>query len=175
MLQVPRMRIPVFVSAPSLANLSTEQDAVATKIYDMVARYRLEWRALGRSDYPLDLPLREVVRMVRHCSGGLVLGFEQFYAEEGTYKRHSDKPLTNANVVLPTPWNQLEGGMIYMSGLPLMILREPGIQGGIFDAGATELFVHDMPTMSMSQQAEEDFDAVFQRWVGRVKSHYYDE
>ena len=41
----------------------------------------LEARALGRSDYPTELPLREVLLIARHCPGGIILGFEQFRRE----------------------------------------------------------------------------------------------
>jgi len=67
MLKIARMRIPVFVSAPSPDNLSPKQEHGAAIIHKVVARYKLEWRALGRSDYPNDLPLKEVLRMVKHC------------------------------------------------------------------------------------------------------------
>src|SRR5437660_3411049 len=40
-------------------------------------RFNLEPRAPGRSDYPTELPLREVLLVARHCSGGVILGFEQ--------------------------------------------------------------------------------------------------
>jgi hypothetical protein len=40
-------------------------------------RLKLEPRAIGRSDYPTDLPLREVLVLARHCSAGVILGFEQ--------------------------------------------------------------------------------------------------
>jgi hypothetical protein len=72
-MQIARMRIPVFVSAPSPDNLSPSQEASAEIINRLVRRYKLDWRALGRSDYPNDLPLKEVLRMVRRCSGGVIL------------------------------------------------------------------------------------------------------
>jgi hypothetical protein len=51
-MQIARMRIPVFVSSPSPDNLSPSQEASAEIIYKLVRRYKIEWRALGRSDYP---------------------------------------------------------------------------------------------------------------------------
>ena len=57
-MQIDRMRIPVFVSAPSPDNLNPSQEASAEIIHKLVRRYKLEWRALGRSDYPLKTPLK---------------------------------------------------------------------------------------------------------------------
>jgi len=42
--------------------------------------FNLEPGALGRSDYPAEFPLREVLVIARHCAGGIILGFEQFHA-----------------------------------------------------------------------------------------------
>ncbi|HEV3050184.1 MAG TPA: hypothetical protein VGX50_07745 [Longimicrobium sp.] len=86
---IPPMRIPVFVSAPSPESLSPAQEQSAIIINDLLTTYGLEWWALGRSDYSTELPLRQVLRMVRHCAGGIILGFEQFRAPEGEVKHGS--------------------------------------------------------------------------------------
>lgn len=176
MLTIPRMRIPVFVSAPSPENLSPDQEKSTTIILDLVRRYKLEWRALGRSDYPNDVPLKEVLRMVRHCSGGIILGFEQLRAAGGELKRGSRRERkVDSAISLPTPWNQLEAGILFGAGLPLLIFREPDLAGGIFDVGTSDGFIHQMPDGSMTPEALDDLDSVFQHWVARVRRHYYGE
>lgn len=175
-MKIPRMRIPVFVSAPSADNLSPSQEQSAAIIHKLVTRYKLEWRALGRSDYPNDLPLKEVLRMVKHCSGGIILGFEQFRAPTGEFKPGSPnaKAATSA-VSFSTPWNQLEAGILFSNGLPMMIFRDAGIAGGVFDVGTSEVFIHQMPNSAMATQALDDLDSVFQNWVARVRTYYYGE
>jgi hypothetical protein len=176
MFKIPRMRIPVFVSAPSPDNLSPAQEQSAAIIHKLITQYKLEWRALGRSDYPNDLPLKEVLRMVKHCSGGIILGFEQFRATAGEFKPGSPKAqAAAAAVAFPTPWNHLEAGILFSAGLPMMIFREPGISGGVFDVGTSEVYIHQMPTEAMSAEALDDLDSVFQNWVARVRQHYYDQ
>jgi hypothetical protein len=169
----PRMRIPVFVSSPSPENLSPEQQASADVIHTLLVRYKLEWRSLGRSDYALDLPLREVLRMVKHCSGGIILGFHQFEAASGEFRAGSVTAQPVSGVSFPTPWNQMEAGILFSADLPMMIFREPGITGGVFDIGTSEVFIHPIPTASMSEEAADDLDSVFQKWLGRVQQHYY--
>jgi len=172
-MQIAPMRIPVFVSSPSPDNLSPAQEASAEIIHKLVLRYKLEWRALGRSDYADELPLKEVLRMVRHCSGGIILGFEQFRAPAGDLRAGSKNADTAAGVSFPTPWNQLEAGILFSAGLPMLIFKEPDIQGGVFDVGSTEFFVHPLPTSQSPRRALDDLDLVFQRWVGKVRAHYY--
>ncbi|HZS54648.1 MAG TPA: hypothetical protein VFA65_09610 [Bryobacteraceae bacterium] len=174
MQKLARMRIPVFVSAPSPDNLSPAQEQSAAIIHKLVTRYKLEWRALGRSDYPNDLPLKEVLRMIKHCSGGIILGFEQFRCKGGKFKLGSPNAKTIASTIsFPTPWNQLEAGILFSAGLPMMIFRESGITGGVFDVGTSEVFIHQMPNASTNSTSLDDLDSVFQNWVARVRNHYY--
>ena len=69
------MKIPVFVSCPT--TLREEKQLGRKIILDELDRLELEPRALGASDYPTDLPLREVYVLAKHCAGGVILGFEQ--------------------------------------------------------------------------------------------------
>jgi hypothetical protein len=78
------MRIPVFVSCPT--TLNKKQDESRDRVVSELGRLQLEPRALGRSDYPSDCPLREVAVIAKHCSGGIILGFQQFVATAGTWK-----------------------------------------------------------------------------------------
>lgn len=105
------MRIPVFVSCPT--SLSDVQEAARKVILRELDRANLEPRALGRSDYPTELPLREVLLLARHCSGGVILGFEQFQAASGISRRGTpdEKPVRSATS-FPTPWNHLEAGYL---------------------------------------------------------------
>ncbi len=168
------MKIPVFVSCPT--HLSPEQEASAKIISGLVKKYKLEWRALGRSDYPTKLPLREVLRMIKHCSGGIILGFEQFVAPSGVHRKGSPKEeAVPSSVVMPTPWNHLEAGILYNQKLPMMIFKEPNISGGIFDLGITDTFIHKMPEQGILTTDMDDLDTVFQNWVAEVRQHYYED
>lgn len=174
MLKIPRMRIPVFVSIPSPDNLSPVQEQCAVIIHKLMNRSKLEWRSLGRTDYPNDLPLKEILRLVKHCSGGIILGFEQFRATQGELKPDSPNAKTvTSPVSFPTPWNQIEAGILFSSGLPMIIFRETGVTGGVFDVGAAEVFIHQMPHPAMTTQALDNLESMFQNWVAQVRSHYY--
>ena len=137
-------------------------------------RFNLEPRALGRSDYPTELPLREVLLLARHCSGGVILGFEQYRSTSGVRRPGTDEETLDTNVVpFPTPWNQLEAGILVGLRLPLLIFREEGIQGGVFDPGVTDVFVHPMPAASDDLARKGALGDVFLKWQADVRSHYY--
>src|SRR5919198_4798897 len=139
------MDIPVFVSCPT--SLNDDQQASRALILRQLRRFNLEPRALGRSDYPTEFPLREIMLVARHCSGGLILGFEQYQSLGGIRKRGTeaekrhDEPMS-----IPTEWNHLEAGILFGLRLPILIFREQGIAGGVFDHGVSDVFIHEMPT-----------------------------
>jgi len=168
------MRISVFVSCPT--QLSAQQEASRKVIVDLLEELHMEPRALGRSDYPDEYPLREVQVIARHCSGGIILGFEQFQATSGTWKRGTKFPKKvkpGKPATFPTPWNQLEAGILFGMALPLLIFREDGIEGGVFDPGVTDVFIHRMPSTKPARKELESLKSVFLKWHGKVSGHYY--
>jgi len=114
--------------------------------------------------------------IARHCSGGVILGFEQFSANSGTWKRgtREQKKLKKATA-FPSSWNHLEAGVLFGLGIPLLVFKEPDISGGVFDSGVTDVFVHTMPTLRTSKQNKIGLIEVFRKWQGRVRDRYYFE
>lgn len=166
------MRIPVFVSCPT--RLSPDQEASRQFVLDQLEEYGLEDRALGRTDYPTELPLREVYVVAKHCSGGVILGFEQIRATAGLVKPGTKEEEEISEVVsLPTPWNHLEAGVLYSLGLPLLVFKEPSVSGGIFDPGVTDVFVQRMPSPKLPEDERVALVGVFLKWQAAVREHYY--
>jgi hypothetical protein len=167
------MLIPVFISAPSMENLNTEQRPVYDEIIAAMGDVGLEPRTLGQSDYPDEAPLKEVVQIARRCSGGIVLGFTQMIVQTGIAKPGvQDRALSN--IPFPTPWNQLEAGILFSLRLPVLVFREKGISGGVFDDGVSDVFIHKMPTVADFEKRAGSVRQVLMKWQARVRSHYYE-
>ena len=168
------MRIPIFVSSPTTLNKA--QELSRRRIVKELARLQLEPRALGRSDYPSDFPLREVLVIAKHCSGGIILGFRQFEAKTGIWKPGTKEARAlprGTSAYFPTPWNQLEAGILFGLHLPLLIFREEPLRGGVFDEGVTDVFIHSMPPGNLRGPSLEGFREVLLKWSARVREHYY--
>lgn len=167
------MRIPVFVSSPTM--LSAAQAGARKVVTDLLEQYKMEPRALGRTDYPKDFPLKEVLIIAKHCHGGIILGFEQLRVIEGAWKpgTKEEKQVDRLKPVsLPTPWNQLEAGILFGLRLPLLIFREHNVHGGVFDVGTTEVFVHTMPPARPTAAKRDELEHVFLKWSAAVQSNY---
>jgi len=166
-------KIPIFVSCPTDLNINQENQR--NLIIDFLNEYNMEARALGRSDYPKDYPLKEIYVLAKHCAGGIILGFEQTYFKTGVSKRGTTKETIIKNPIsLPTPWNHIESGILFSLKLPLLIFKEPNIIGGVFDPGATDIFIHNMPTIPLDNAASNELKQVFLKWQGEVIKKYYE-
>jgi hypothetical protein len=169
------MKIPVFVSMPSRLN---EKQKLSNEIIQRFLReQQLESRTLGRSDFPTELPLREVASLAQHCSGGIILGFTQFQATEGVLKpgiEGNEKKLEKPQN-FPSPWNNLEAGILFGLSLPILVFKEENISGGIFDIGTTDVFIHEMPVEPMNEANKDALRQVFLKWGSLVRKHYYSE
>jgi hypothetical protein len=112
--------------------------------------------------------------IARHCSGGVILGFEQFHSLGGTWKRGSQRPrVETGDVVFPTSWNHLEAGILFSLQVPLLVFKEDGISGGVFDSDVTDVFIHPMPKLPMSANLRKSLSEVFLKWQAKVREHYY--
>jgi len=168
------MKIPVFVSCPT--KLNNRQNKSRERILRELARLQLDPRALGRSDYPSEFPLREVCVIAKHCSGGIILGFQQFVATGGIWKKGTKEQTAvkrGKPEVFPSPWNHLEAGILFGLQLPLLIFREDPIRGGVFDEGVTDVFIHSMPPGDITGGNLEAFREVLLKWASKVRGHYY--
>jgi hypothetical protein len=167
------MKIPVFVSSPT--SLNKNQDRTYKAILDLLDSLNLERRALGRSDYPTELPLKEVIHLAKRCSGGLILGFIQQVALETILKPNTNEEKKLETTCHLTPWNQLEAGILFGLKLPILVFKEDGIQGGIFDHGVSDVFIHKMPTEDECKSTTSPFREVILKWQSLVRSHYYSD
>jgi len=169
------MKIPVFVSCPT--ELNKEQETARTVIIQELEHLGMEARALGRTDYPSEFPLKEVLVIAKHCSGGIVLGFEQFYTSTGIWKRgnKTEEKKQSEPIAFPTPWNNLEAGILFSLGLPLLVFKENIISGGVFDTGVTDVFIHKIPIGKLAEKNKLALREVMLNWQRRVRAHYYED
>jgi len=166
------MKIPVFVSCPSA--LSENQELSKKTILKEMSKNGLEPRQLGKSDYPTESPLKEVLSIAKHCAGGIILGFEQIRIEIGTLKPNTNlETKIKKRIKMPTEWNHLEAGILFSLNLPILVFKEDEIEGGVFDHGVTDVFIHKMPNASLSRSEREIFTSIFLKWQSEVRYKYY--
>jgi len=140
---------------------------------EQLDRLKMEPRSLGKSDFPDEYPLKEIYIVAKHCSGGVILGFEQFRSEKGIkHPGTAKETVIDSPVPFPTPWNHIEAGILFCLRLPLLIFREPALSGGVFDVGVTDVFVHEMPRGVMTIGETDELGDIFNKWQAKVHNRY---
>ena len=163
-------KIPVFISSPT--TLNKKQNELREMIVNIIEDLNMEARALGRSDYPKDYPLKEVAIIAKRCSGGIILGFEQIRVSNGKIKVGTkDEKEIKDEMLLPTPWNHIEAGILFGLKIPLLIFKEEGVSGGVFDHGITDAFVHTLPKR-ITESKKNEIKQVIQKWFAEVSRLY---
>jgi hypothetical protein len=168
-------RVPdafVFVSQPTA--LSPQQLHARDVVFGVLAQHRLLPRTVGMGgDRVTKNPLREVCVLASNCSGALILGFRQMEAVTLVRKPGTSAERTDEHVLLPTPWNHLETGVVYALRLPILVIRERGVEGGVFDLGSSELFVNEIDVDTIDEgDTMAALADVIASWGAEVGTHY---
>jgi hypothetical protein len=108
----------------------------------MLAAEGITPRMLDRPDYPRFGVIGEVQRLIGDCVGGVVFGYSQLTVREGVWRGGTPEEKQIRDVGLSTPWNNVEAGMAVIQGLPLLILSQKGVDGGIFDVADGDQLYH---------------------------------
>jgi hypothetical protein len=81
-------RIPVFVSRP--IDLSPTQLRSLRLVEKRLRKLGFELMTFELGDYPEENLLSEVAALARCCSGGVIMGFQQYEITKGTRKQVLD-------------------------------------------------------------------------------------
>jgi hypothetical protein len=107
------------------------------------------------------------------CSGTVVIALERTYFPSGIDKRGGPKESPLANVILPTPWNQIEAAMAYSKGHPLMVIVEEGLKSeGLLEKGY-DWYVQSVRLIPASL-ATPEFNGVLASWKEQVSARKVD-
>src|SRR5262245_41284621 len=117
-------RISVFISRP--LKLTASQTRSLRLIEHYIAELGFDPKTVD-AKMLIKFPFQKVHALARVCSEEVVLGFiKQTDLPERKKK-------SRASQTDPTPWNQIEADMLFSIDLPLLVFREPGVSGRIFD------------------------------------------
>jgi uncharacterized protein YjbI with pentapeptide repeats len=128
-------RPAVFLSLPSYRTPSQEE--VCDRLVTLLQQEGLDVQRLPPTDYPPSDALSEIYRRIAGCAGAVVFGMRTLDpSEEG--------PSSGA-----TPWTHVEAGMAYASNLPLLIVRQRGVDSGVFDDSVAGYRTHMLDLAEM--------------------------
>lgn len=159
--------IRVFISKPGFLNYQQQQDVNA--LLSRLEAEGMTLQTLERADYPEFGAIGEIQRLMSDCAGAVIFGFKQLEVRDGLWRSSTPEEMHVKDQYLSTPWNQIEAGMATMARLPILLINEAGISGGIFDPTLGEPLVYRV-------SIEEDWNApasqnTFADWCADVREH----
>lgn len=158
------MATGVFLSRPSIiaGDYETHYDAF---IRFLTTRgYRL--RRLGKHDYTMDAPLRGVMDLMKVCKAAIILGYPQYEVSSVIAKGGARQQ--GIEMILPTPWNQIEATLAFREAVPVLVIAHRGVSGGVFDHGVTGEYVLTVDLGRKDWHKSEEFRGVFLEWERRI-------
>jgi hypothetical protein len=126
----------VFISKPGWLDYHQRQqiEFLQSKLQER----NMQPRALERPDYPTFGVMAQVQRLLSECHGAVIFGFKQLEIDEGLWRKGTPEEKRLKHVYLATPWNQIEAGMAVMLELPILVVSERDVSGGVFELPAAE-------------------------------------
>jgi hypothetical protein len=98
---------------------------------------------LERADYaPTSGSLAEVKRRISGCAGAVILGFRDITIKNGSWRDGTAEETSLDGCYFSSAWSHIEAGMAIMMGLPVLLVSEGNIRGGLFDLPASEFAVY---------------------------------
>jgi len=158
-------QLDVFVSVGGTA--TDEQEDFVRAVEDRLRSERLIPHTVGRNTFSSDSPLKTVIELMERCSGTIVIALERMYFTEGVEKRRGPNEKGLSDIMLPTPWNQIEAAMAYVHGHPLMVITEEGLRkDGLLEHGY-DWYVQSVK-LHVSSLNSGEFNGVLSSWKTKV-------
>lgn len=166
-------RIPVFLSHPS--RLNQVQQEFVDAIIRQIRKTLLFPRTLPVSEQYPETPLTNIRRMIFSSYGMVSLNLRQ--RNVNLIENNLNQPLTGS-VWEGSPFAQIEPAMAYQYGLPLLLIRETGVeQNGIWSFGIGPFLILEWdstaPNPIESFFIQNDWKSIFQNWASQVRTGYY--
>lgn len=166
-------RIPVFLSHPS--RLNEIQQQFVDEIIRQIRNELLFPRTLPETEQYPETPLTNIRRMILSSYGMVALNLRQ--RRVNLIENNLKQPLSGS-VWEGSPFAQIEPAMAYQYGLPLLLIRETGVeQNGIWSFGIAPVLILEwdstVPNPIEAFFRRNDWKSILQNWEGHVRLGYF--
>lgn len=143
------MAIPIFLSHPKPCN-DNQTQFIAT-LRKLLEDRGIDAKTLGVNEYDMKVPLAGVRRIMLESNGVMVVAFGRYEIKSGRHHFYKDGACASESIAgswMTSPWCQIEAGMGFQLGLPILILREKGVRDdGVLQHGVMGAY---MPQFDLS-------------------------
>ena len=163
-IKAPTVQKEIFMSVPSIMSKENELLAKDYEAFLNDEGYIVHYYI--RDDYPQYGQLNKIKEKIMTSAGMVVFGFKQTHILKAVYRPDTEQEEVLDNKWLSTPWNEIEVGMGIMRGLPIMMVKDPTIENGVFDSHLSECFVSTISTEVDSRRLSDNKE--MRNWLSRL-------
>ncbi len=156
----------IFFSMPSTMKKEEELIAKDFKLFLEEEGYDVIY--YKKDDYPCFGQLNKVKEKIKDSVGMIAFGFEQLHIKEATYRPQTKDERIWKDFWQSTPWSEIEVGMGIMKSMPILIVKSPNINHGIFDNKLSECFIVTLATTTDSRNLSQNKDIA--EWLSKINA-----
>lgn len=166
--------INVFISHPTPYN--KHQEKFLSLIEDELKKYELNPTNLGKNNWDFRSPLKPIKEIMDTCVAAIVIGLERYHSYIGYEKELSSSSKELIHKYSSSPWIQIEAGMAYQAGLPILILKEKKLYSeGILDPQISDSFVFEFDIKKLQKTLTPELKNIILSWVKRINGRKLDD
>lgn len=154
----------IFFSMPSVMSKENELLTKDYKTYLEGLGYKVFYYI--KDDYPSFGQLNRIREKILASSAMVAFGFKQTNIHKATFRPQTNNEEKWNDKWLATPWNEIEVGMGLMKGMPILLVKDPHIDMGIFDSNLSECFVANVSTDDDSRKLAQNKEVV--KWLSKI-------
>jgi hypothetical protein len=161
--------INVFISHSTPSNKFQEEFLYL--IESELKKYCLNPTNLGKNNWDFRSPLKPIKEIMSTCKAAIIIGMERHHSYIGYEKEFTEDSKELIHKYTTTPWIQIEAGMAYQAGLPLLILKERKVFAeGILDPQLSDYFVFEFVVEKQQIELSKELKAIILSWVKYMKN-----
>ncbi len=161
--------INVFISHPTPYN--KYQESFLSLIDLELKKHGLNPKNLGKNNWNFRSPLKPIKEIMDTCVAAIVIGLERHHSFIGYEKEFSKNTKELIHKYSSSPWIQIEAGMAYQAGLPILILKEEKVYGeGILDPQISDSFVFEFDLKKLHKKISPELEEMISSWVKHFKA-----
>jgi hypothetical protein len=156
--------IDVFISHPTPYTKCQKQ--FLALIEAKLAEHDVNPVNLGKNNWSFKSPLEPIKKIMSTCKAAVIVGLERHHSYIGYEREDSTVEKEHIHRFTSSAWIQIEAGMAYQAGLPLLILKEKKLDAeGILDSNSSDYFVFDVIIEKEVKRPSTELDQFIQSWV----------
>jgi hypothetical protein len=160
--------INVFISHPTPYN--KDQEAFLSLVDLELKKHGLNPINFGKNNWDFRSPLKPIKEVMNTCVAAIVIGLERHHSYIGYEKESSKSSKEIIHKFSSSPWIQIEAGMAYQAGLPILILKEDKVYGeGILDPQISDSFVFEFELKKVTKRLSSQLQELILSWVTHLK------